>query len=1301
MPPYILTILTLCSSTPRIAVICHFRDKRIFNKAMFKQLRKVISIVILAVFITSSVRSPAYAQMASVDLMPFMPKPGVMVHLSPEFTPAYLKGIVIHPENALKFDFIIYKGDKPLMESQKKVEYTKLTKYFLASLAIPDDDQWVNLSPYEKDRIIKEDFGRTEMGRDLLVQDYMLKQITASLIYPEDNLGRKFWDRVYSEARQQYGTTSIPVNTFNKVWIIPDDAEIYEKDNTAYVLKSHLKVMLEEDYLSLKKHNGIILTPSKVNALGSKIVREIVLPALEREVNEGKNFASLRQIYSGVLLAAWYKRALKQSFLSRIYANKAKVKGVDQDPKNNEIIYRQYLKAYKKGVFNFIKEDVDKYTNETIPRKYFSGGNVFFSSKKNGIGADFGQVVHISTQVTAEQKLDMEMDSNAEDYASIAAVDAQRPATANFLESAALLSAQVMPSIIDTPYVDLGDEVKRRAWDVGQFLSDLPFQSFLNGATLDAFGSVTINRDPTVARKTGPRSLGHREMLNGQDPYSFFSSEAEIFESSLRAINALQPSGDFLTRSRGVMTYHVSNGKGGFKKIRVTLQPYHGVPHVGYNVFIALEFLVPDARYEEEIEPNPNEFFSLFLYALGEAGEPKLSAIHAAFVKNSFEYRSKNSTEIDRPAFYILDEGNAADLEKVVDAQARDSYVKQQVVSGAVKAESNIIGGSSSYTISFPTIVRATRAGNIQEAIMSLPAEWSAMEFKGAGDENKIVTINGHSLVVEIINDRPCIDLTFVLRQELQSKGAVNQLALQVSSKLSLPAVKIYITRDGAMQTSTVRTGVVNQPSLEGLTPRQREIVKNSAQRLAKAPRMYDVKPTREFIRLGVGTENFRDHSLGYYANGADYRGPGNYLDFDEFKKIVSGIGMGTYADRLRGVVAYHTQAILESKAAAVTKFFTKTILLRKTPKTHMLNLFIQPCNGVPTEDSGEGANRNAYIIMNFELDTAEYNEQMADLREFPSLLIYVFQASNDPFFNQVDKGFIREGMNFEAKPGKKQINHASFYEPFTVNENRNEKDREVLQRVAAARKNDAEQIAGMQTSFFQAPELPEVRPGTTAPQAVPLTPVLPAPVISPVLTASAQDQITTNYQLQQRIQSHTLVSVTYNSIVSGKVSEDKKESVIGIIISGSIVDEGPMKGQIHLVIQPIQTFKQEDRISLELLSKDEDVPVDHMTYFDGSRAIIKDVAMKVRGVPASAVKHRASSNNDNAAFVRGGIDFNTANLNMHIRRDGNGVPLPMGQQDMASLSHLQGLEPVILSIHPAAGLPFFTQLQAASVPAK
>jgi len=372
---------------------------------LFKYFHKIISLTLIIAFVGSSL----YVPKAQADemVMPRLPAPGMMVHLSPEFTPAHLQGLTIHPDNALQFDFLIHKGDGQLDNDQKKEEYAKLVKYFLASLTIPDEDQWVNLSPYEHDRIIKNDFGKTEMGRDLLSQDYLLKQITSSLMYPESGLGKVFWERIYERAYKEYGTTNVPVNTFNKVWIIPDEAAVYESGNTVYILRNHLKVMLEEDYLSLEKHTAInagqpgdmalAVSPSTLpselglkvkapqgnnpHALASQIVREIILPELEKEVNEGKNFAMLRQIYSGMILAAWYKHALKESLLGKVYANQAKVKGVDQDdPKANAQIYQRYLRAFKKGVFNYIKEDVDKYTNEIIPRKYFSGGTVGFQN---------------------------------------------------------------------------------------------------------------------------------------------------------------------------------------------------------------------------------------------------------------------------------------------------------------------------------------------------------------------------------------------------------------------------------------------------------------------------------------------------------------------------------------------------------------------------------------------------------------------------------------------------------------------------------------------------------------------------------------------------------------------------------------------------------------------------------------------------------------------------------------------------------------------------------------------------------
>jgi len=316
-----------------------------------------------------------------------LPAPGVMVPLSPVFTPAIIRGMTIDAKNPFAFNFLVDQGDVLIAQDQKKEQYERLIKYFLAALTISEDKQWVNLSPFEKNRIIEPSFGKTEMGRDLLAQDYMLKEITASIVYPESQLGKQFWQKVYKEAAAKYGTTNVAINTFNKVWIVPQTASVYEKDNTVLIVDGKLKVMLEEDYASMVKHSpadlpsanqsaGLNPTDKKINELGSQIIREIVIPALETEVNQGKNFANLRQIYHGMILASWYKQALKKSILTQIYANKDKVKGVDLfDPaKAQQEVYQQYLKAFKKGVYNYIKEEQDPITQEIIPRKYFSGG---------------------------------------------------------------------------------------------------------------------------------------------------------------------------------------------------------------------------------------------------------------------------------------------------------------------------------------------------------------------------------------------------------------------------------------------------------------------------------------------------------------------------------------------------------------------------------------------------------------------------------------------------------------------------------------------------------------------------------------------------------------------------------------------------------------------------------------------------------------------------------------------------------------------------------------------------------------
>ncbi len=371
-----------------------------------KFIHKFLSGLVVLTFLSTTIIPPAHAQ----TIGPLnLPLPGTLVPVSPLYTPALIKGITIHPENPLHFDFIVDTGNSQIAGEELKEESIRLIKYFLASLTVPEKDLWVNLSPYEKDRIIPESFGLTEMGRDLLAQDYILKQLTASLTYPENDLGKDFWERVFSKAKAKYGNIEIPMNTFNKVWIIPDRAEVYEHGNTAFVTESHFKVMLAEDYLALQESKGDLtsgLSPEEkraVNEISSEVVREILIPEIEKEVNEGKNFANLRQIGNSMILATWFKQTLRETLLGKIYIDQSRINGVDvEDRDAKEKIYQQYLEAFKKGVYNYIKEDYDPEAQQVLPRQYFSGGTIMqYSSVTRVVKAEQGNPAMLAPKVQA------------------------------------------------------------------------------------------------------------------------------------------------------------------------------------------------------------------------------------------------------------------------------------------------------------------------------------------------------------------------------------------------------------------------------------------------------------------------------------------------------------------------------------------------------------------------------------------------------------------------------------------------------------------------------------------------------------------------------------------------------------------------------------------------------------------------------------------------------------------------------------------------------------------------------------
>ena len=334
---------------------------------MYYLIKKSIYRHALALWLSITMLVPAnfvFAQSTATGAQAFsasvynLPQPDKLIASSKHFSYPILRGIKINPDDPFRLDFIIDPQDT---KNVTREDTDKLINYFLACLTIPEDDLWVNLSPYESDRIISDQLSHTDLGKDLLGEDYVLKQLASSLTYPETTAGKQYWREVLGKN----GSRAASAN-FNKVWIVPDQAQVYEYGNFAYTGKMSLKVLTEEDYLAMQKNGG--LSNKTVDAFKTKI-----LPLIDKEVNHGEHFARLRQIYNSFALAVWFKRKLGDSLFEN-YIGKNKVDGITLSDKNaKEKIYNLYVKAFEKGVYNYVKKEPVSPVKVT-KRQYFSGG---------------------------------------------------------------------------------------------------------------------------------------------------------------------------------------------------------------------------------------------------------------------------------------------------------------------------------------------------------------------------------------------------------------------------------------------------------------------------------------------------------------------------------------------------------------------------------------------------------------------------------------------------------------------------------------------------------------------------------------------------------------------------------------------------------------------------------------------------------------------------------------------------------------------------------------------------------------
>jgi len=315
----------------------YFCGRACMRRTIFKAIALVCTVTIGAV-VTQDLWKSKAALAGELGL----PVPTAQVLVSQAYEPLALAGYHYDAKDPESLE-LLYRGDL----SQAKAAQG-LADMFVSALALPVSSLWVNLSPSEKDRIIEPSVRESSLAKILLDQDYLLKQLASSLTNPNTELGKAYWAE-----RASTGSATKTSEEF-KVWIMPKNVAIAADATTAMIMDATLTVLSDR-----AKRTGETETPAV----------KAILSAIEKDVNTGKNFASLRQMYRAVVLSNYLKET--KSGILGAYADSQDLTQRAKTSKDRaEKVFGLYKTAFEKGAYDLTKEK----------RRYVSGGIIFEKS---------------------------------------------------------------------------------------------------------------------------------------------------------------------------------------------------------------------------------------------------------------------------------------------------------------------------------------------------------------------------------------------------------------------------------------------------------------------------------------------------------------------------------------------------------------------------------------------------------------------------------------------------------------------------------------------------------------------------------------------------------------------------------------------------------------------------------------------------------------------------------------------------------------------------------------------------------
>ena len=340
-------------------------------------LKKLISILLSFTFITTQ---PVFAQgVAQLNIAQYL---GSMPAVAADrFRPLHMRYFSYDIE-ADNFQLLLDKGDNQDIKEAELQEKTKvLMEYFQIGLSLPNDRFWVNLRPDAQDQMIDPELEKTDMGKIMLESDLQLKKDTAQFTSPQTTEGRQYWDKLYKKAGELFGTENITIPTITRPWIVPGEIILRQGEDSAYIFKANMKVLLEQDHLKNSvAYNFTDPRMKELNEYSSQLIRELIIPKLTKEVNTSKRYAALRQVFFSLVMARWFKDTFtgKPGQYAQLIDSHNLNNLTSKQAWNKTHYFNEYKKSFEKGEYN-LKEDIYTPAGQMI-RSYVSGGMNMSSS---------------------------------------------------------------------------------------------------------------------------------------------------------------------------------------------------------------------------------------------------------------------------------------------------------------------------------------------------------------------------------------------------------------------------------------------------------------------------------------------------------------------------------------------------------------------------------------------------------------------------------------------------------------------------------------------------------------------------------------------------------------------------------------------------------------------------------------------------------------------------------------------------------------------------------------------------------